>query len=88
MLIINEYCEATEEITDERERERESTKWCLIFSETTPYLLRALSDTHHTSTNGKSYVACRGGGPIYDQWDDASCLMCLPVKLIFLYILF
>jgi hypothetical protein len=32
MLIINEYCEATEEITDEREREREH--------KVVPYLLR------------------------------------------------
>jgi hypothetical protein len=88
MLIINEYCEATEEITDERERERERAQSGALSSQKPPLMLRALSDTHHTSTNGKSYVACRGGGPIYDQWDDASCLMCLPVKLIFLYILF
>jgi hypothetical protein len=34
MLIINEYCEATEEITDEREREREREH------KVVPYLLR------------------------------------------------
>jgi len=36
MLIINEYCEATEEITDERERERERAQSGALSSQKPP----------------------------------------------------